>query len=396
MLSKIIGGALLIIGTSIGAGMLALPVATAAGGFYNSVWLFFGAWLSTVFAAFLILEVNLWLPEETNLVSMAKATLGSTGQIITWACYLLLLYSLLSAYTAGGADVLHALFLALGFESSQTIDSLLFAGLLGLIVHYGIHAVDMANRGFMAIKLSSYLILVSLIIPHINFPKLAVGHYRNLYEAIMVVITSFGYATIIPSLRSYFKSNVKALRITIACGSLASLLCYLLWDFAVQGTINTLGANGLINMASSGRAASQLTLALSNELNKHVSNIANIFTSICLTTSFLGVGLCLSDFLSDGLHILKKNGGKLIITLLTFLPPLAIVLFYPGAFIIGLKYAGIFCVILLILLPALMAWSGRYIKKIANGYEVIGGRWLLIAEIIIAAFLLYYGILHLD
>ena len=94
MKSKVFGGVLLIVGTSIGGGMLALPMAAAAGGFYHSIILFLGAWLVTVLAAFYTLEVNLWLPEDTNLISMAKVTLGRPGQLITWISYLLL-YTLL-------------------------------------------------------------------------------------------------------------------------------------------------------------------------------------------------------------------------------------------------------------------------------------------------------------
>ena len=107
MNNKMIGGILLIVGISIGGGMLALPIVTAAGGFYHSLWLFIGAWLVTVIGAFLILEINLWLPAGTNMISMARATLGVPGQVVTWLVYLVLLYVLLAAYLAGGSDLLH-------------------------------------------------------------------------------------------------------------------------------------------------------------------------------------------------------------------------------------------------------------------------------------------------
>ena len=73
----------------------------------------------------------------------------------------------------------------------------------------------------------------------------------------MVIVTSFSYATIVPTLRSYFKSNVNALRLTIAIGSLIPLMCYLLWDMAVQGSLVSNGAHGLIRMAVSGHSVTQ-------------------------------------------------------------------------------------------------------------------------------------------
>jgi tyrosine-specific transport protein len=123
----------------------------------------------------------------------------------------------------------------------------------------------------------------------------------------------------------------------------------------------------------------QPTTSLVQSLNLYLQNswvttAAHLFTSICVATSFLGVSLCLWDFLADGLRIPKTSSGKLINAVATFLPPLIIVLFYPSAFIICLSYGGIFCVILLVMLPAFMAWRGRYKYLIAGKYQVSGGK----------------------
>ena len=396
MKGKILGGVLLIVGTCLGAGMLALPLVTAAGGFGHSLWLFLGVWLLTVFAAFLILEVNLWCPEDSNLISMARSTLGWPGQVVTWLVYLLLLYSLLSAYISGGSDLLHSIFSAFHLKTATWFDSVLFTGLLGAIVYRDIATVDWANRTLMAIKMSAYLMLVVLIMPHVHVKYLAGGHYALLSGAIMVVITAFGYSIIIPSLRRYFDSNVNALRLTIALGSIAALLCYLFWDFSVQGSLMTLGETGLIHMAASGHATSELTRALSVQLGSAaISDAAHVFTAVCITTSFLGVALCLSDFLTDGMRMKRGGWQRGLVIVTTLLPPLCLVLISPGTFISGLRYAGVFCVLLLLLVPALMVWSGRYVKKMATGYQVWGGGFALSLAMIASVALLIYGVGHL-
>jgi tyrosine-specific transport protein len=110
--------------------------------------------------------------------------------------------------------------------------------------------------------------------------------------------------------------------------------------------------------------------------------MTKIFTSICLATSFLASGLSLSDFLADGLRTTKRGRGGAIVYLATFLPPMTVVLFYPGAFISALSYAGIYCAILFILLPSLMAWRGRYKKEPLaknKSYKVKGGKPLLLS-----------------
>ncbi len=393
MFSKVFGGILLVIGTSIAGSILALPMVTAAGGYAHSSLLLFSVWVLMTIGAFLIMEVTLWLPEGSNLISMAKATLGKKGAFVTWIAYLLLLYSLLSAFIAGGADLVANLLMMIHVHLPSSLNAILFTLLFGAVVADGIRSVDWANRGLMSVKIGSFVLLVVLIMPHVHLNNLIVGQWKAIPAAILPVITSFGYAIVMPTLRTYFKSHVRALRLTIIIGSFIPLFCYLLWNFVVQGSIVTPGAQGLSAMAQSAHAVGDLTRALSTRLGSDViSSLTHLFTIICITTSFLAVSLCLNDFLADGLHIQQNFTGKAKTIALTFLPSLLIVLFSPGIFIKALSYAGIFCIILLMLLPALMCWSGRYRKKIAHGYQFFGGKGLLWFEIIISLVLLCYAV----
>lgn len=397
MNSKIIGGILLIIGTSIGAGMLALPTAAAAGGYFHGLVLMLASWLVMTFGALFILEANLWLPEHSNLVSMARATIGRSGQVLTWIAYLLLLYSLLCAYIAGGSDLLRYLLSLIHITTPNALSIILFALILGSVVYKGVAVVDFTNRGLMSVKVIAYLALIVLVTPHVELEKLQGGSFKLLASALMVMITSFGYATIIPTLRSYFGSDVKSLRMVVWCGSLISLICYLLWNFVVQGSLEASGPHGLVQMAQSGEAASQLTQALSVRLSSiSIEYLTRIFSSICVTTSFLGVALCLTDFLADGLNIKKIGWGKLKIALLTLLPPTVIVLFDPSVFIMGLTYAGICCVVLLVFLPALMVWCGRYVRRFpSDQYQVGGGAFVVGIVLLIGIYLVIHGFVFL-
>jgi tyrosine-specific transport protein len=377
---KLIGSILLIVGTSIGAGMLALPIATAHLGFLGALLLLFTCWFVMTAGAFLLLEVNLWQPQNTNLISMARVTIGPLGQIIAWITYLLLLYSLLCAYIAGGSDLLRHLFLSYGTELAPWLATLLFTLLFGMVVYLGIRSVDYLNRGLMLIKMGAYLLLVFCLTPYISLDKLTEGHLANLSSttALTVTITSFGFAIIVPTLRIYFESNVKKLKIAILLGSLIPLLCYIAWDAAIMGVIPASGEKGLMAILQSKNSTSDLVSAL-NAATSHASvgYFAKLFTSICVLTSFLSVSLCLTDFLADGLAMEKKGRSGFFVHLLTFVPPLAIVLFFPDIFIKALEYAGIYCIVLLILLPAWMVWQGRYHRRFKGHFIVKGGRVLL-------------------
>ena len=382
MLSKMVGGILLVVGTTIGAGMLALPVATAELGFWGSMILLVVSWAIMTICAFLFLEVNLWLPPNSNLISMAGATLGKWGQGMAWVVYLVLLYSILSAYIAGGGDLFHYILTTGGIHVSLSMSAVLFTCLFGLVVYLGIQFVDYVNRGLMFGKMGALIVLILLILPFITMVNLDSGNLKFITSPASVTVTAvaFGCLLIIPSLRTYFRDDLQSLRKAIFIGTLIPLVCYIAWDMVIMGVIPLDGTPGLKSLIHSDGANSSLVMMLSNVMQKTaVTTIAKFFTSICMATSFLSVSLSLSDFLSDGLSVAKKGYGSIVIMCGTFVPPLIIVLFYPDAFIRGLEYAGISVAVLMILMPPMMAWRGRYSKALAlDGYQVIGGKLLLL------------------
>ena len=70
--------------------------------------------------------------------------------------------------------------------------------------------------------------------------------------SITVIMTSFGFAVIVPSLRSYFKNDLLMLRKTILIGSLIPLFCYVIWEIAIMGVIPAQGNPSLTLMYHSG------------------------------------------------------------------------------------------------------------------------------------------------
>ncbi len=166
--SKTIGGLLLVIGTSLGGGMLALPVSTASAGFLNSIIFLFICWFVMTCGALLILEVNLRLPAGSNMISMAKKTLGVPGQVLAWIIYLFLLYTLLAAYISGGSDVMVGLLEKAHIHIADWLSSLIYTLLFSLVIYSGIKAVDYVNRGLMFGKLGVYVLLVLIISPHVH------------------------------------------------------------------------------------------------------------------------------------------------------------------------------------------------------------------------------------
>ena len=142
---KVLGCVLLILGTSIGAGMLALPVAMSQANLWVTLLTLLICWATMTFGALSILEVNLALPPGSNLITMAGRTLGRSGQVVMWFFYLFLLYSLLAAYLSGVGDVAQHLVCQLGLCWSRTWGTIIALFFLGLVVYCGLSSVDGLN-----------------------------------------------------------------------------------------------------------------------------------------------------------------------------------------------------------------------------------------------------------
>ena len=110
----------------------------------------------------------------------------------------------------------------------------------------------------MAIKFSAFFILAGLLTPVVSFDKLSTGNLYHLtsVSAITVTAAAFGWATLIPSLRVYFKGDIKKLKTAILIGSMIRLICYIIWDAIIMGIIPLTGEHSLVAILNSSNSTS--------------------------------------------------------------------------------------------------------------------------------------------
>lgn len=384
--SRLVGGILLVSGTTIGAGMLALPVSTGMSGFLPSMTLMIAYWLYMTFTAFLMLEVNLWMGRDNHLISMAKSTLGKAGQAASWLIYLFLLYALTTAYIAGGGPIIvDAWEFLTGITLPAWAGALPLLIVFGYFVYKGTRSVDYINRLLMMGLVVTYFLMVVFLTPHVDRNLLQHVDFSYLWMGVSVVATSFGFHIIIPSLVSYLHRDVAKLKKVIFIGSLIPLLVYISWEFLALGIIPLTGEHGILEGYQQGSNGVHLMTAFLG--HSAIALVATFFSFFAIVTSFLGVSLSLSDFLADGLSIEKTRLGRLLLYVMTFIPPLVISLIDPRAFLSALEYAGAFGVVTLLgLLPAMMVWSGRYVRHLApeSAFRTPGGKVALLAAMAIS------------
>lgn len=394
MKNKTIGCTLLIIGTSIGAGMLALPLATGTTGFALASVVLILIWALMTYTGLLVLEVNTSESKNMdNFSSMAQATAGSIAKTLSWICVVCLLYSLTWAYISGGASILtpaiQYLFKSLHFKPLTTsfntvIGASVFTLILGSTLWHSTAAVDAVNRSFISLKMIFLIICMALILPTVhstyltNVPASTTAHHILFsIQLAPIFLASFGYHTVIPSLSLYHNKNHKMLKKSIIIGTSIPLVLYLLWLTCTLGIVPLTGKLSFAELAHAGNSVGALTrtlIKISN--NSWVSFSIIAFTNIALVTSFLGVTLGLFDFIASVFKIPNTKSGRLLTTCITLFPPFILFTLSPNGFLTALKIAALFVILLEIILPAWMAQSLRY-KKIPSNYQAPGGRGML-------------------
>lgn len=349
----ILEGALLVAGTTIGGGMLALPVLTSPGGFIPSFCIYILCYLFMTFTGLLFLEISLQMPEGVNILSMAESTLGRWGKLFALVLYIFLFYCLTIAYLVGCGDILSGV-----FHLSRSLGPLLFTLCVIPLLYAGTRLIGKVNYLCMAALAVLYASFVLLGASDIKIDNLMPKNWALSLLGLPVAFTSFAYQGIIPTLVSHMGRQPAKIRKSIWIGTTISLITYILWQWLILGIVPFAGEHGLQAALAQGRSAIY-------PLQYHLQNpslflIGGWFAFLALLTSFFGVSLGLIDFLADGLKIHKTAKGKWILLALVLAIPLIIATLYPNIFLMALDYAGGYgCALLLGLLPIMMAFVLR-------------------------------------
>jgi len=385
---KFFGGVLLVAGTTIGVGMLGLPVVTGFTGLIPSVILFLIIWMFMMFTGIFFVEINCSMKGQVNLVTMAEKTLGPWGRALSWVAYLLLLYSLMSAYIAASAPLFVQAFDGLfGLALPMWISKFLLPLFFGGFIYLGTRGVDLVNRVMMFFLVCAYILLVVTVPEHIAIENLTRVDWKPFVYAAPVIITAFGYHIIIPSLTTYLDHDKKALMGVVVVGSIIALIVNLVWQVLVLGVVPLIGSDGLATAWLDGSPSTgPLAAAVHSPM---IATGAYFFSFFAIITSFLGVALSLADFLTDGLKIKKTWEGRLMAICLTFIPPLVFVFSYQRGFLLALEYAGAFVAILLVFLPTAMMWTLKKPKFFRN----VLGRTILIASFGFSLFIIVVNLM---
>ena len=379
-MNKTVGSTLLVAGTMIGAGMLAMPLTSAGIGFGFTLVLLLGLWALLTFSALLFVELYQTAESDAGIGTLAEQYFGKTGRIIATAVLIIFLYALIAAYISGGGSLLKDL---LPESFGDKVSILLFTVIFGSFIVIGTHSVDKINRVLFFVMLAAFAVVLSLMLPEIKFDNLMATPIDNalIISASPVFFTAFGFHGSIPSLNKYLDGNVKALRISILAGSAITLCAYILWQMSTHGLLTQNEFLQILKEDATLNGLVKATLAITG--SNMIAGAVKLFSTLALVTSFLGVGLglleCIEDLLKRSFNI---SAGRISLGLMTFIPPLVFALFYPEGFILALGYAGQMFAFYAVVLPVSLVWKAR--RAHTNlPYKVWGGNLTLIIVLVL-------------
>lgn len=384
---SVLGAIALITGSSVGAGMLAMPAATAAAGFIPSAALMTGSWGLLTLEALLLVEVNLAVAKAlrakgenldsiVSLRSMAAETLGPFGAQITSSVYLFMSYTLLVAFVSKGGEVLNLL-------SSHAIPAsaggLAFAAGMGALVTFGSSkTVDFTNQILTATLLVLFGGLLVGGTQVAQWNTLVDHHdWAQVGGAIPIVFLSLVFHDLTPYLCKYLGFDKGRIQTAVVVGGSIPLFMFLAWNAVALAAVPDIGgalqSEGIVD-----------PIRILIETQGGFASLAiEIFSMLAIVTSFIGTSLGLSEHMlcevreymreiPEGHQVsewLAKQLGsganedacKGFAVSLSLIPPSIAAFMNPQLFFIASQMAGAYGITLLYgIIPPLMAWQMRH------------------------------------
>ena len=354
----------IIVGTQIGAGILALPYVLARlGYFWGAVVLFTAAFFSALTAIMLVEALYLSNPRY-HYFDLASRYLGGWGKVLV----LLMLYAgygAMLAYISALGQVMAATAQYYGWTglSNPTWWALGFWAVISVAALFGLRSSGGLESvmAFIIVMLVLTIFVWSLPRSH---PYLGKFDLSAFVTAFSVAIFAFYSHSIIPEIVRGVRNMGKTVWAIIAAFSTAFLL-YTIFSYALMGVLGE-------NMPEIG------TLGLSKLLDLDIAFIGFLFPLLTIFTSFLAGSVAQTDILNEVFR------NRLVAWILAVFPALLVYL---------LGYSGFVRVIALASLGILAAAGIIPPLVLKKAREERGRRLTPISDGLIAVTAIIYGLM---
>ncbi|WMT13101.1 tryptophan permease [Serratia fonticola] len=384
---SVLGGAMIIAGTAVGAGMFSIPIVTSGVWFSGSVALLIYTWFCMLISGLMILEATMNYPAGASFHTVVKDLLGKGWNTLNGLSITFVLYILTYAYiSAGGSIIAHTLEGVFG--ANQTLSGLVFAIVVAFIVWLSTRAVDRLSTILIGGMVITFVLSVGDMFTHVQPAVLFnqggsdANYLPYALAALPYLLTSFGYHGNVPGLVKYYQKDSGAVVRSLVYGTLLALAIYILWQYVIQGNI---ARDAFKQVIAEGGNIGSLLKQMGNVSSSYaVGQLLNAFSYMALASSFLGVSLGLFDFLADFFKFKDNQAGRTKSALVTFVPPTLAALLFPNGFLYAIGFAGLAATIWAVIVPAMMARASRRRFPKAS-YRAPGGQGMILFIILFGA-----------
>lgn len=372
---KQVGAIMLVAGTCIGSGMIALPMTLAKLGIVPGIILMAALWSVIYYTCLVNLELNLQAGKGMALGALGQNFSGKIAGLIGTGSYMVLSFALLSGYLYGVSSVTQKMLLSDGslgmdFNNIVSIYALSVIAVFLLPLKY----IDYVNRLLFTGLIAVIAVLVISLLSMINWDNLPL--FSSKYQEISiwrvivpVAFTCFGFQVIFHTLTNYCNKDPVMLKRTFFWGSLIPAIVYIIWTVSILGVIYQNHSNFYLQMLYGDVDVGDLIAALSYiSEDPFVKTLVWWISVLAIVTSVLGVGLALFETIRE---LLPKSGNKfnnLKVAIVTISPAYLVTILIPNAFLAALGFAGMILVVIAILLPIYLLYKIR--GKKFNYYEL--------------------------
>jgi tyrosine-specific transport protein len=354
---RIFRAALMITGTTIGIGILGLPIKTGLAGVLPSLIVTVAVWAVMLATGKVLADGIIASAEPIDISTLVYRKLGIPGKVMTVIGYLILLYGVITAHLAAGGGILSA---STGGVLSVNNSILIFFAAASFIALLGERLVEKINSFLMGGLFLAFCVLMFATASSVDSSRLMHKDWGFLTSTIPIIVSAQAYQLIVPSVCRVLENNSRAVTKALTIGTVIPLVVNALWMVVVVGALPLAGQgnNTILSAFVEGEAA---TVPLASALHSEViSRFALIFSMVVLVSSYVLQSTAVIGFFEDLLPAGPGPKRRTASAVLGFLPPLAVVYIYPGIFLQALDVVGGGSIILLFgVIPSLMLLKDR-------------------------------------
>ncbi|MFH1292343.1 MAG: aromatic amino acid transport family protein [bacterium] len=329
-------GVALIVGLTIGAGVLGIPYAVAKVGLLIGLGYIVGLGILMIGLNLMVGEIAVRTKGNLQLSGLSKKYLGNWGEVIMTTIKFTAVAGVMVIYIIGEGQTLSAL-----FGGSAYAWSLIFFLTGSCLIYVGLKSIRVIDFVLSLGILFVVVLIAGFSAPHLHLANYQYVNFARLLLPYGVILFAYHGGSAVIEAHTILANRNKTFKYTIIIAGIISIITYSLFAFVV------LGVSGV-------HTTEIATIGLGNQVGSYMLIFGNVFAVMAMATSFLTIGLSTRDSLTWDYKIPTQ-----VSALVTCMVPLVVFLLGLRQFIMAINIVGGIFISLEMLLIILIYWKAK-------------------------------------